>query len=127
MIRNPDYTREGPYDDAAGEYTRAMSELTGQYIDQFTVVPDSRTTIQKLDEAMARKPKCCQPGYVPVKYKPQKPSAHLTIDERRKLFDWHVSPYSCDKSCKIANRLLQMRQGRIDRIWNEYSQHTSNG
>lgn len=40
----------------ADEYVRTMTELTGEYIDQFTTVPDPRTT----DEILAREPKCCK-------------------------------------------------------------------
>ena len=39
----------------ADEYVREMTERTGEYIDQFTTVPDPRTT----DEILDRVPKCC--------------------------------------------------------------------
>ena len=39
---------------AAEEYVREMTELTGEYIDQFTTVPDYRHT--KLPSLV---PKCC--------------------------------------------------------------------
>ena len=47
------------------EYVKEMTELTGEYIDQFTTVPDLRTT----DEILSRVPKCCI-GHKP---KPSKP------------------------------------------------------
>lgn len=43
------------YNDEARDYVREMTEKTGEYIDQFTVVPDLRTT----DEILSRQPKCC--------------------------------------------------------------------
>lgn len=43
----------------AAEYSRAMTAKTGEYIDQFTTVPDLRTTEEKL----SRVPKCCLPGW----------------------------------------------------------------
>ena len=87
MIKNPDYTREGPYDDAAREYVRDMSKRTGQYIDQFTTVPDPRTPMQKVDDAMARKPKCCQPGWkLPIfpKPKPLDPETEARFENERR-------------------------------------------
>ncbi len=41
---------------ATDEYVRKMTELTGDYTDQFTTVPDPRTT----DEILSRVPKCCR-------------------------------------------------------------------
>jgi len=43
------------YDGGAEEYSRRMTRLTGEFIDQFTTVPDLRTTKQIL----SRVPKCC--------------------------------------------------------------------
>lgn len=40
----------------ADEYVRRMTRLTGEYIDQFTTVPDRRTP----EEVLSRKPKCCE-------------------------------------------------------------------
>lgn len=37
------------------EYSREMTTKLGEYIDQFTIVPDLRTT----DEILAREPGCC--------------------------------------------------------------------
>lgn len=42
-------------DDSGGrEYSQEMTARTGEYIDQFTTVPDHRTT----EEILAREPKC---------------------------------------------------------------------
>jgi len=45
------------YDGGAEEYSRKMTKLMGEFIDQFTTVPDLRTTKQIL----SRVPKCCMP------------------------------------------------------------------
>ena len=44
--------------DMARDYVESMTKQTGEYIDQFTTVVDSRTAA----EIMSRKPKCCQKG-----------------------------------------------------------------
>ena len=50
------------FDNGADEYVERMSKLTGEYIDQFTTVKDTRTT----DKILSRVPKCCR--------KPDEPS-----------------------------------------------------
>ena len=43
-------------DDSDGrKYSQEMTYLTGEYIDQFTTVPDLRTT----EEILSQVPKCC--------------------------------------------------------------------
>lgn len=42
--------------DAAHDYVRRMTKLTGEHIDQFTTVKDNRTA----EEVMSRVPKCCR-------------------------------------------------------------------
>jgi hypothetical protein len=41
---------------AARDYKILRTQQTGEYIDQFTTVPDSRT----VEEVLSRRPKCCQ-------------------------------------------------------------------
>ena len=55
------------HNDAARDYVREKTELTGEYIDQFTTVPDNRT----IDEILNRVPKCCI-GHTPQPSKPLK-------------------------------------------------------
>lgn len=58
---------------AADEYVAEMTRLTGEYIDQFTTVPDLRT----IDEILSRIPKCC------IGHKP-KPSNLITLKPANK-------------------------------------------
>ena len=55
---------------ATHQYVRRMSRLLGEYIDQFTTVPDHRTT----KEILSRVPKCCMPGWKPKKDEPTRTS-----------------------------------------------------
>jgi hypothetical protein len=43
------------HNDAERDYVQRMTKETGEYIDQFTTVPDHRTT----EEILSRVPKCC--------------------------------------------------------------------
>lgn len=44
------------HNNAANDYVREKTQQTGEYIDAFTTIPDSRTA----EEILSRLPKCCQ-------------------------------------------------------------------